>query len=224
MDFLRQMGLYFVVTILGDQSENQVRVLSTVTGADSQAYAESVAALDWVQEPVFDSAVRAAFAVEGGAVFECYDDPADNSCGGGGGGGDCFSADDTINVQGRGIVAMKDLAVGDTVMVAPSKFERVYAFGHFNPAEKFKKFIQIHYSSPEKKGHIEMTNNHLLYIEKESHTWTAVKAGDVKVGDVIRVLGSELISGQVTKVFFSINDGVYMPLTESGDIIVNGRH
>ena len=44
----------------------------------------------------------------------------------------CFSADSTAWVFGKRMIAMKDLIIGDRVLVEKDTYEPVYAFGHKN--------------------------------------------------------------------------------------------
>ena len=76
--------------------------------------------------------------------------------------GGCFSADSTAQVLGKGVVAMKDLAVGDQVLMDAhsNKYEPVYAFGHWNPTAS-SEFVRIQFS---KSGCIEVTEEHLVKV------------------------------------------------------------
>jgi hypothetical protein len=110
---------------------------------------------------------------------------------------------------------MKDLQPGDKVMAANQKYQTVYSFGHVNEdAEDL--FYQIHtregldISSSEVP--LEMTGNHLIFKVGGE----AVRADKIQAGD-------KLSSGQtVTKVSTTKKQGLYMPLTVDGTIVVNG--
>jgi len=56
-------------------------------------------------------------------LFFCDDDECD----------DCFSPIATVFVQGKGVVAMHDLQVGDKVLSANNCFQTVFAFTHMPP-------------------------------------------------------------------------------------------
>jgi hypothetical protein len=119
----------------------------------------------------------------------------------------CFSKDATAEVEGTGPVAMEDLQVGDRVLTGSGKYQPIYSFGHYSE-DRAADFLQIYTQG--NKQPLEMSGNHLLFKEGE-----AVRADSVKVGDV-------LSNGQVTKIGSQFKQGLYMPLTEEGTIVVNG--
>jgi len=129
----------------------------------------------------------------------------------GDGGGGCFSADTTVQVRGKGSVMMKDLQLNDNVLVEGGKYEPVYDFGHYDTSSK-QTFVQIHTDVSDKKP-IELTDDHFIFVGSET-----VPAGSVKVGDVL-----SYSQETVTKISLVNKEGMYMPLTPSGKIVVNGQ-
>ena len=119
----------------------------------------------------------------------------------------CFSKDATAEVEGSGPVAMQDLQVGDRVLTGSGKYQPIYSFGHYSE-DRAADFLQI-YTKGNKQA-LEMSGNHLLFKDGQ-----AVRADSIQVGDV-------LSNGQVTKIGSQFKQGLYMPLTEEGTIVVNG--
>jgi len=135
---------------------------------------------------------------------EVADPPADDNDGGG-----CFSSTDTVQVINQGKVAMKDLQVGDRVLTtggASGTYEPVYSFGHFHET-KVSDFVHLEIS----QNSLSLTANHLIFSNSKS---SPIRADEVQVGDV-------LSSGIVTKVSVVKKQGLYMPLTPSGKVLVN---
>lgn len=99
----------------------------------------------------------------------------------------CFSGVATVQVVNRGIVAMKDLKVGDRVLTKGMRYEPVYAFGRRVPG-KLGSFLQIH-TRPEGQNTtkvlapLEPTEEHLLYLRGKDKP---VRASSLKVGDVLK--------------------------------------
>jgi len=129
--------------------------------------------------------------------------PTDDQTGGGG----CFSGSDTVQVKGQGVVAMKDLQVGDEVLTdwAVNKYEPVYSFGHYHETATAD-FVKVQSSSKES---LTLTPNHLVYANG-----SPVRADQVKKGD-------RLSSGTVSKTSVVSKQGLFMPLTPSGKLVVN---
>lgn len=107
----------------------------------------------------------------------------------------CFSAVATVQVEGKGPVAMKDLQVGEKVLTASNDFEPVYAFGHRHLTHTAK-FIQFN-------GGLEITGAHLVFIEGKVNP---VRADSVKVGDFLQ-------GGEVKSIKTIQRSGLYTPLT-----------
>lgn len=136
----------------------------------------------------------------------------------------CFSADTTVEVEDKGLVAMKDLQVNDMVYVGSKghtrQYQAVYAFGHFNeyfPSEYYRIFTNSNHSGP-----IELSATHLLHVDGKVGP---VRADTIKPGDkLIHAKVDSPVEDQVvvTMVNRVIRNGAYMPLTKDGTIVVNG--
>lgn len=134
---------------------------------------------------------------------------------GGGGGffgtGFCFSGVDTVEVENVGTVEMKSLNIGDSILVAPNKYEPVYSFGHRSDALETE-FLSIVASNGAK---LEITKDHLVFIDKD----VSVPASDLKHGMQL-LHGGEKTSIKSIKTV--VRNGLYAPFTPSGKLIVNG--
>lgn len=122
----------------------------------------------------------------------------------------CFSGETTVVVKDVGITSMKNLKLGDQVLVlsAPENdvYEKVYSFGHIHHSTEM-----VYYQFYPSK--IEISWNHMVFLEDQA---TPIPASLVKLGDTLRG-GSE-----VTRISQVTRRGVYAPLTNSGTLLVNG--
>ena len=124
----------------------------------------------------------------------------------------CFSAVSTVQVEGQGAVAMKELQVGDSVLTGSGIYSKVYTFGHIEK-EVETKFLQI---QTDKKQVLEVTSEHLVFL---SDNINPIRADDVQVGDMLR--GSEAPT-KVVKIGSVSRKGLYAPLTLEGSVVVDG--
>jgi trypsin len=124
---------------------------------------------------------------------------------------ECFSGDATIHVRDNGMTNMKNLQIGDYVLVdTTSRYEQVYNFGHLN-AYDYGDYIQLHPMG------LQVSANHLVFRKNgRKATAEAVPASMIQVGDLL--LGGVV----VTNISYVTARGMYAPLTASGRIAVNG--
>jgi Hint module len=126
---------------------------------------------------------------------------------GGGSGSGCFSAVNTVTVQGKGSVSMDALQIGDYVLSGKhGEFSRVYSFAHLDRDVEYD-FVQIHTEGA--KAPLELTFNHMVFVDNK-----AVPAEAIQVGDV---LGDK----KVVDITSVKRAGVFAPITVSGEIVVN---
>jgi len=124
----------------------------------------------------------------------------------------CFSGNSMIVVSKKQNgdfgtpIAMKDLRLGDLVLVDQNRYEKVYSFAHYHTTIETE-YIQLLPSQ------LEMTPQHLVFVQGYQEP---IPASSVRVGDVL--VGST----QVTKIRVILCQGMYAPLTPSGTIVVNG--
>lgn len=127
--------------------------------------------------------------------------------------GYCFSGLNKVEVQGKGSLFMKDLKIGDVVRGAHGRFDRVYSFGHYQPNAKFV-YLQIHSEGLSKP--LEISEDHLLFVNN-----ITAPASTVKIGDKLR-LGMGRGAAKVVKINYVARIGAFAPFTVSGTIMVNG--
>lgn len=123
----------------------------------------------------------------------------------------CFSEIATVQVQGKGFVAMKDLQVGDAALTGAGTYSPVYSFGHYlkdTPSE----FLQLQTADQT----LEMTGEHLVFLSDKVNP---VRADSVRVGDTLQ---GQAAPTKVTKIGSVVRDGLYAPLTVEGSLVVDG--
>jgi hypothetical protein len=142
------------------------------------------------------------------------DDPSNE------GGGDlgaivtmCFPSEATVNVDGSGVVAMKDVKIGDRVLVGGDRYEPLYSFGH-KDTEVWANYSRLVTVSGMQ---LEISKEHLIFVDGRG----AVPASHVKPGDKVYVSQPDDLD-VVNSVGTVIRKGVYAPFTPSGSIVVNG--
>jgi hypothetical protein len=119
----------------------------------------------------------------------------------------CFSSNNMVDVLGKGIVSLDRLEIGDYVRSRDDHFSRVYSFSHID-RRKAANFLQIYLSglpSP-----LEISPKHMVFVKDK-----AVRAESVNVGDWMGNYEVQMIKSIKLR-------GVYAPVTESGEILVNG--
>lgn len=106
-----------------------------------------------------------------------------------------------MQVKGKGVIAMKDLKIGDKVLTS-NQYQTVYALGHYNPYQEAK-FLKIFTGNT----HIEVTPDHLLYMQDKVNP---VRASSIQAGDIL------FPSANVKHVKEVVKTGLYTPLTPDG--------
>lgn len=112
---------------------------------------------------------------------------------------------------------MRDLRLGDHVMVSDGRYEEVYSFGHYQAAIKAQ-LLEIAFvgeASP-----LQISPDHLLFISPQ-HT---VQASSLHAGDsVLKATASTDTPFHIVKSIRNITGhGLYAPFTASGALVVNG--
>jgi hypothetical protein len=141
--------------------------------------------------------------------------------GGGGaqeGGGGCFSEASTVQMLGKGTVPMQDIHVGDRILTGQQKYQAVYALGHYNPS-KPAEFVQIQTSGENSANVLEMTGDHLVFVQGKMNP---VRADSIKVGDVLQGSTMDESNKAVINVGTIQRNGLYAPLTMDGTLLVDG--
>ena len=120
---------------------------------------------------------------------------------------------------------MDALQIGDAVQISDGTFSMVYGFGHRASSLKTPtKYLQVFASNMDAGDPLEISPEHLIYVQSGTTTLQTapklVAAGDLKVGDRLwTVHGSPSPILWIRHVF---RQGVYAPLTVSGNLLVNG--
>jgi len=113
---------------------------------------------------------------------------------------------------------MKDLAVGDRVLVSEDKYEPIYSFGHYAP-DKNVKMVQFTTASKSKFRTIRLTPDHLISVVSTNDSF--IPASHVRTGDTLTdENGDELL---VLTIRVVNEQGLYAPFTPSGKLIENGN-
>ena len=117
----------------------------------------------------------------------------------------CFSGEVLVDVWGKGRIKMEELAVGDSVLVAPGKFERVFSMGHRdeNAQGSFLQFLP---------SLLELSEDHMVFVRGKG----PLPAHMVSIGDEFAIGGRVEEIRKVTRI------GAYAPFTPSGALMVNG--
>jgi hypothetical protein len=84
-------------------------------------------------------------------------------------------------------------------------------------------FLQI-YTKGMKEHPLEITGSHFVYVVADNGEHALIPAAEISVGDILvqSNVDSEQVHAAVTKIALVKNTGLYMPLTPSGTIVVNG--
>ena len=123
----------------------------------------------------------------------------------------CFPGDATCQVQGQGTVLMRNVKLGDKILVQGGKYEPVYSFGHHSEHAEHRYLKLV---APGRT--LEISKDHLVFVEGGR----VVPASSVKVGDKLQLADGELAS--VEAIEDSRKLGAYAPFTASGKVVVNG--
>lgn len=125
----------------------------------------------------------------------------------------CFSGETAVQVQGKGEIAMKDVQIGEKILTADNSFQRVFAYGHYNPTE-YSEFLKL---DTGKDRSLEMTVGHLVFLQGKTNP---VRADSVKIGDILRSTNNE--GATVTNIDQVIRQGVYSLFTSGGTLVADG--
>jgi hypothetical protein len=109
----------------------------------------------------------------------------------------------------RGTVLMKDLRLGDQVLVEAGKYDAVYSFGHRDETSEAS-FLRLMPSN------MEISMDHMVKIAGGRY----VPASAAEVGDKLETTtAGEFIT--ITGIETVVRKGVYAPFTMSGTIVVS---
>lgn len=127
----------------------------------------------------------------------------------------CLHGDGKVVLKSGMEKSVRDLLVGDTVLVGQGTYSRVFLFTHRDENESAV-FIRIKASDERNRSFtVTVTTMHYLYTDRG-----LVQAGQVTVRDRILHANGPWIS--VVHVFRFKDRGIFNPQTLHGDIVVNG--
>jgi hypothetical protein len=123
----------------------------------------------------------------------------------------CFSGHNSVDVQGKGMLSMASLEVGDFVKIGQDTFSQVVSFMHKDPDAEVE-YLQFY--SKASNMPLEVSSEHFVFRGKDKFL---VRAGDIQVGDELGQIGNKVHTIRSIK-----RRGLYAPLTESGELLVSG--
>jgi Hint module len=126
----------------------------------------------------------------------------------------CFAGSNMVETKDHGLIRMADLQIGDYVVSGNGQYTQVYGFGHYDP-NHYETFVQIELNESSRSELMYISPKHLVLVTRDNHQMDWIRAMDVVIGDV-------LSGGTVTALYHKLQQGVYNPLTQSGDIVVDG--
>jgi hypothetical protein len=110
---------------------------------------------------------------------------------------------------------MRDLSIGDKILVGEDKYQAIYSFGHKHHNLEAT-YLQIFTSASTLP--LEITSDHLVFLYDQD---IPVPASMIKAGDLLA--GSKSTEPErVTKISSIRREGLYAPFTADGTIVVNG--
>ena len=134
-------------------------------------------------------------------------------------------------------MSMRDVRIGDRVLVRPGLYEAIYSFGHYHPTA-MGEFAQLHTTTTATTGKdrspLELSANQMVVLADG----TVVPASAIRVDDALQAVvmdgtqNSNAIPTMATTtaatqvivadIRMVIKSGVYAPFTPSGTVVVNG--
>ena len=122
----------------------------------------------------------------------------------------CFPGDAAVTLEGGAQKAMRDLNVGDKVLVGKGVYSEVFMFSH-RLADAEATFVQLKTASTT----LALTRGHYLYANGKLAQAQAVRPGD----NVTLADGKPAL---VTAIAAVRKEGLHNPHTLQGDIVVDG--
>jgi Hint module len=121
----------------------------------------------------------------------------------------------TVEVLGFGTIPIDQLQIGQYVKTQNNVYTRVYSFGHYAHHIETE-FLVFEVLDPNNgTSLIEISSQHMIFVENGDHPLTPIPAHDITVGDVLSNQQVVISIDRITR------QGVYSPLTESGDFMIH---
>jgi hypothetical protein len=118
-----------------------------------------------------------------------------------------------VQTAAKGSISMKDLTIGDRVLVGDNKFDTVYSFGHRSESKEAKYLSIVNDKSSDT---LELSKDHMVFREEGQ----AVPAAALEKGDTMLLPSGELAT--ILRINTVTRKGAYAPFTYSGALVVNG--
>jgi hypothetical protein len=140
----------------------------------------------------------------------------------------CFNSDASVHLENGSEIPIKALKTGQKVQGMDDNgkitFSEVLLFLDFDPWARKVPYIIIETENPSRR--LTMTKNHLIFYKESNSTGGKVKAklaGLVKKGEYVLVnCEKRLLLSRVKSVSNGNEDGMIAPLTQHGNLFVDG--
>eukprot|EP00929_Paragymnodinium_shiwhaense_P094781 TRINITY_DN5556_c0_g1_i1.p1 TRINITY_DN5556_c0_g1~~TRINITY_DN5556_c0_g1_i1.p1 ORF type:complete len:401 (+),score=60.20 TRINITY_DN5556_c0_g1_i1:151-1203(+) len=133
----------------------------------------------------------------------------------------CFPGHATVEVKGKGRRALRQLELGEEVLVSRSggvlAFEPVHGYVH-TLREPAAGYVSLEHTY----GELRLSANHMLFVTSQDGTTATKVAGEVQVGDVMALSQDAAVARVLALQDTSDASDMYAPLTGSGTLIVDG--
>jgi len=128
----------------------------------------------------------------------------------------CFPSTASVEERCRGKLRISDIKVGDELAIAGGGSSRVIAMLHADPTS-LSLYLLIEHNG----GQVVASPEHLILVrQRRSASWAWCEAQDVRQGDQLQdSSGGSLAVEAVRRVCLQ---GAFAPLTESGELLVEG--
>lgn len=137
-------------------------------------------------------------------------------------GAECFPGDSRVTLQDGTSIRMRDLKVGDSVLVSNEgntrRYSKVFMFTHRVDDGLSRDYVKI---VTDAGSELVVTKGHYIYVNGH-----LAAASTVRVGDALQMIGTSDTDGFKTVTVREVScaqseEGLFNPQTLSGDIIVN---
>lgn len=116
----------------------------------------------------------------------------------------CFSGQSIVQVEGKGDVLMKDVKIGDRVLVDDDSYEEIYSFGHRHDTQEHDYLRLL-------PTRLEVSKYHMVFVQNRGMVPAALLQIGDQLSDGAAISSIEIVSRR----------GVYAPFSTSGTIMVN---
>ena len=152
----------------------------------------------------------------------------------------CFSGQNTVVERTRGTIPMDQVRVGDWLWTGTTTtgvgrrgtddaytYSRVLSLAHSHPTQSAQ-FVQIYTNATTTTTTtkilppLEMTPDHLLFVNGTAQRAGTIRPGDQWTTSSMMMMMTDAVVVVVTRVATVQRRGIYAPITETGDFLVQG--